>query len=364
MVVSPEMKSLTSSTSEPTTTTMKFAKILPHPKGQSRTVSGMTASLSPAPLGTTAPQNDVAQTTGSLQDLLSASLVDDMLSCLDPRNASESSALAQTVFDEWMGNDLSYVSPTLSDLTLVNSPPAMSIDPTSGDSTPVANGSPMLVSLPRPEKVEMTGTTSSSGMTTPTLSDFLFSCPEPSSNAMSDYFSLLAQTLQPAATTEVTSTSAVDTVAPSMVQTPKESPQYEETIRKRQSDFLSSLPPEIALKRRRTSSSKRKAKLAETLASSAETKPAADDPVALKRQKNTDAARRSRMRKMLRIDTLESRVVELETENNSLLTKVAVLEAEKAHVKDNEAGLLERIRALESQLNTAHCALAATQSFV
>ncbi|KAJ1656207.1 hypothetical protein IWQ61_004182 [Dispira simplex] len=362
MVVSPELKSPTSSMGKSSTTTMKFAKILPHPKGQTYPISGATASI-PPPLDTTTVQAGVVPTTSSLQDFLSASIVDDMLSCLDPVTTSESSALAQTVFDEWMGNDLSYVSPTLSDLTLVNSPPAMSIDPTSGESTPVANGSPMLASLPAPEKIEMTGTTTS-GLATPTLPDFLFSYPDSTPNAMSDYFSLLAQTLQPATKSASTSTSAVDTLAPSVVQTLKESVKYEETIRKRQSDFLSSLPPEIALKRRRTSSSKRKAKLAESLAAPVETKPAVDDPVALKRQKNTDAARRSRMRKMLRIDTLESRVVELETENNSLLTKVAVLEAEKASVKDNEAGLLERIRVLESQLSTAHCALATTHSYM
>ncbi|KAJ2793891.1 hypothetical protein H4R21_005717, partial [Coemansia helicoidea] len=62
--------------------------------------------------------------------------------------------------------------------------------------------------------------------------------------------------------------------------------------------------------------------------------PAADDEpadaAALKRKKNTDAARRSRMRKILRIETLESRVSELEGENTRLSQLVAQLEAEKA----------------------------------
>ncbi|KAJ2616949.1 hypothetical protein H4S08_000547 [Coemansia sp. RSA 1365] len=138
----------------------------------------------------------------------------------------------------------------------------------------------------------------------------------------------------------------------------------EEQRRRRDSEFHASLPPQLALKRRRTSNTKHKEKiLAEILGSSADTtaisktaaptikKPApvkkgkpiatiaaavaidADetiDATALKRQKNTDAARRSRMRKILRIETLEGRVSELETENTRLADMVAKLEAEKA----------------------------------
>ncbi|KAJ2798787.1 hypothetical protein H4R20_004691 [Coemansia guatemalensis] len=142
----------------------------------------------------------------------------------------------------------------------------------------------------------------------------------------------------------------------------------EEQRRRRDSEFHASLPPQLALKRRRTSNTKHKEKiLAEILGTSADPtalsktaapaikkpmpakkgKPAAAiaaaaavsdevatgepvDATALKRQKNTDAARRSRMRKILRIETLEGRVSELETENTRLADMVAKLEAEKA----------------------------------
>ncbi|KAJ2758652.1 hypothetical protein IWQ57_006766 [Coemansia nantahalensis] len=134
----------------------------------------------------------------------------------------------------------------------------------------------------------------------------------------------------------------------------------EELRKRRDREFLASLPPQLALKRRRTSNNKQKEKILAELLQPAEACPAAarrptvaaaqpaaaadfseplDEPAAddepadaaaLKRKKNTDAARRSRMRKILRIETLESRVSELEGENTRLSQLVAQLEAEKA----------------------------------
>ncbi|KAJ2511679.1 hypothetical protein H4217_007265 [Coemansia sp. RSA 1939] len=146
----------------------------------------------------------------------------------------------------------------------------------------------------------------------------------------------------------------------------------EEQRKRRDTEFLASLPPQLALKRRRTSNSKQKEKiLAELMGDSCaqqsddaaascdfaeeeaspEPSAAADamaaepideaeeendahcqslDAAALKRKKNTDAARRSRMRKILRIETLESRVSELETENSKLSQLVADMESERA----------------------------------
>ncbi|KAJ2514127.1 hypothetical protein GGI11_004187 [Coemansia sp. RSA 2049] len=145
----------------------------------------------------------------------------------------------------------------------------------------------------------------------------------------------------------------------------------EEQRKRRDTEFLASLPPQLALKRRRTSNSKQKEKiLAELMGDSCaqqsddaatscdfaeeDASPesaAADamaaepideaeeendahcqslDAAALKRKKNTDAARRSRMRKILRIETLESRVSELETENSKLSQLVADMESERA----------------------------------
>ncbi|KAJ1677102.1 hypothetical protein EV182_006868 [Spiromyces aspiralis] len=74
------------------------------------------------------------------------------------------------------------------------------------------------------------------------------------------------------------------------------------------------------------------------------------DPNAIKRQKNTDAARRSRMRKILRIETLENRVTELETENISLNTKIGIIESEKLSLQQRESELTDHIRQLEKQL--------------
>ncbi|KAF9962495.1 hypothetical protein BGZ65_009097 [Modicella reniformis] len=81
------------------------------------------------------------------------------------------------------------------------------------------------------------------------------------------------------------------------------------------------------------------------------------DEIVLKRAKNTDAARRSRMKKLLRLETLETKVTELESTNNRLTMKVAILETEKnGHlVKETEQNA--RIAQLEAKLAEAHAAL-------
>ncbi|KAI7876870.1 hypothetical protein K492DRAFT_172251 [Lichtheimia hyalospora FSU 10163] len=81
------------------------------------------------------------------------------------------------------------------------------------------------------------------------------------------------------------------------------------------------------------------------------------DEVVRKRQRNTDAARRSRMKKMLKMEALESRVNELENDNARLTTRVAVLESEKNGLETKDSDLQERIKALEEQLAEAHKAL-------
>lgn len=81
------------------------------------------------------------------------------------------------------------------------------------------------------------------------------------------------------------------------------------------------------------------------------------DEIAQKRQKNTDAARRSRLKKIVKMETLEKRVNELETVNSTLTTRVAVLESEKGSLIIKDKGLEERIRVLEAQLAEAHKAL-------
>jgi hypothetical protein len=82
------------------------------------------------------------------------------------------------------------------------------------------------------------------------------------------------------------------------------------------------------------------------------------DDAAVKRQKNTDAARRSRLRKVQKMETLETRVGELEKMNAGLLMRVAVLDSEKTNLKAKESSYEARIKVLEEQLAEAHKALA------
>ncbi|KAG2235384.1 hypothetical protein INT48_005734 [Thamnidium elegans] len=82
-----------------------------------------------------------------------------------------------------------------------------------------------------------------------------------------------------------------------------------------------------------------------------------NDDAAVKRQKNTDAARRSRLRKVQKMETLEIRVSELEKINAGLLMRVAVLDSEKTNLKAKEQSYENRIKVLEDQLAEAHKAL-------
>ncbi|KAJ8662041.1 hypothetical protein O0I10_002373 [Lichtheimia ornata] len=86
------------------------------------------------------------------------------------------------------------------------------------------------------------------------------------------------------------------------------------------------------------------------------------DEAAIKRQKNTDAARRSRLRKVLKMESLEKRVAELEKANTTLLLRAAVLESEKSALLTKEASYEQRIKTLESQLAEAHQSLAGIAS--
>ncbi|OBZ86169.1 hypothetical protein A0J61_05781 [Choanephora cucurbitarum] len=81
------------------------------------------------------------------------------------------------------------------------------------------------------------------------------------------------------------------------------------------------------------------------------------DDAAVKRQKNTDAARRSRLRKVQKMESLELRVSELEKINAGLLMRVAVLDSEKTNLKAKESSYESRIKVLEEQLAEAHKAL-------
>jgi len=78
------------------------------------------------------------------------------------------------------------------------------------------------------------------------------------------------------------------------------------------------------------------------------------DELALKRAKNTDAARRSRLRRVMKMESLEKQVSELKAENNDLQTRIAVLESEKKGLEDKNAEKDSRVKMLEQQLAEAH----------
>ncbi|CAO3685326.1 unnamed protein product [Rhizopus stolonifer] len=79
-----------------------------------------------------------------------------------------------------------------------------------------------------------------------------------------------------------------------------------------------------------------------------------EDLIVLKRQRNTDAARRSRQRKAMRMDALEKKVSELETANERLRLRAAIAESEKANIQAKEKRSKVRILELEQQLADAH----------
>ncbi|KAI8099661.1 uncharacterized protein BX664DRAFT_310605 [Halteromyces radiatus] len=75
--------------------------------------------------------------------------------------------------------------------------------------------------------------------------------------------------------------------------------------------------------------------------------------LALKRQKNTDAARRSRLRKLQKMETMASRVSELEAVHQQLLIRLSALESNNSHLLQKEVGYLTRIQQLEADLTLA-----------
>lgn len=83
------------------------------------------------------------------------------------------------------------------------------------------------------------------------------------------------------------------------------------------------------------------------------------DEVIAKRAKNTDAARRSRLKKIVKLEGLEAKVSELEADKTRLTMRVAVLETEKTSHLVREAEQNARIAQLEAKLAEAHAALTA-----
>ncbi|KAF9150535.1 hypothetical protein BG015_007664 [Linnemannia schmuckeri] len=77
------------------------------------------------------------------------------------------------------------------------------------------------------------------------------------------------------------------------------------------------------------------------------------DEVSLKRAKNTDAARRSRHKKLIKMESLEQRVAELEVENSMFESKLNEVELERSLLADKDCMQQARIQELEQLLLAA-----------
>ncbi|CAM0141008.1 unnamed protein product [Umbelopsis sp. WA50703] len=90
-------------------------------------------------------------------------------------------------------------------------------------------------------------------------------------------------------------------------------------------------------------------------------KPSTTKDIVTKRQRNTDAARRSRLRKALRLQSLELEVKQLAEKNDVLAGQVSTLEAQRIESANREQVLKDRIRHLEAQLQNSRQELNAAQ---
>ncbi|KAG0250298.1 hypothetical protein DFQ27_009472 [Actinomortierella ambigua] len=81
------------------------------------------------------------------------------------------------------------------------------------------------------------------------------------------------------------------------------------------------------------------------------------DEAALKRAKNTDAARRSRRKKLLKMEGLEQRVAELEVENSMFESKLNEVELERSLLADKDMKQQARIQELEKMLADVRASL-------
>ncbi|KAF9961150.1 hypothetical protein BGZ72_004655 [Mortierella alpina] len=81
------------------------------------------------------------------------------------------------------------------------------------------------------------------------------------------------------------------------------------------------------------------------------------EEVLAKRAKNTDAARRSRLKKTVKLESLEVKVSDLESTNTRLNMRIAVLETERTGFLVKEAEQNARIAQLEAKVIEAHLAL-------
>ncbi|CAM0140165.1 hypothetical protein VKS41_005811 [Umbelopsis sp. WA50703] len=71
------------------------------------------------------------------------------------------------------------------------------------------------------------------------------------------------------------------------------------------------------------------------------------DEESLKRLRNTHAARRSRLKKFLKVEFLEKQVAGLQAENSKLVLRTAVLDSEKQSMLAKEQEYIRRIKHLE-----------------
>lgn len=78
------------------------------------------------------------------------------------------------------------------------------------------------------------------------------------------------------------------------------------------------------------------------------------DPKVLKRQRNTESARRSRQRKQERLENLEKKISEVQLERSTLKFKIASLESEKKIWQKREQEFGMCIKSLQTRLQQVH----------
>ncbi|KAJ3004479.1 UNVERIFIED_CONTAM: hypothetical protein HDU68_005093 [Siphonaria sp. JEL0065] len=82
-----------------------------------------------------------------------------------------------------------------------------------------------------------------------------------------------------------------------------------------------------------------------------------DDTYTLKRTRNTEAARKSREKRHAKMQTLQDKVNELESETSRLKLRIAVLENTELTFSEREKDLKNRVKCLENQVLESYRAL-------
>ncbi|KAJ3104234.1 hypothetical protein HDU97_009402 [Phlyctochytrium planicorne] len=108
--------------------------------------------------------------------------------------------------------------------------------------------------------------------------------------------------------------------------------------------------PTVTTQRNRARSGSHKAESEDGVLSEPDHEKEEMDKAQIKRKRNTDSARRSRLKRSLRLEELERQCKQLEESDREKSVKLAVMEKENAFLVGRERELVERVRCLEGLL--------------